>query len=158
MDNSTGLSTNPISVVPMTGNGAGATNSNGDGGVRQQQYIIVQTTGSNGLPTNLAVPASFVNGQLVLSDQNSKAPPRASSAPPVQSGQIVFTSQNQQVSYNSPNPIQSMSMVGDQSNNNPTISIGSSLNSTTHNDPMGSNKSMPIPTLEIQEGGGVRVS
>ena len=62
-------------------------------GVRQQQYIIVQTTGSNGIPTNLAVPASMILSQQVLLDQN-KGPPRASSAPPVQNNQGVGGPQN----------------------------------------------------------------
>ena len=58
-------------------------------GVRQQQYIIVQTTGSNGLPTNLAVPASLVLSPQVLMDQhqNKGGQNRPNSAPPVQNHQ-----------------------------------------------------------------------
>lgn len=109
-----------------------------DSGMRQQQYIIVQTTGNNGLPTNLAVPASFVispQGQLILGD--SKAPPRASSAPPVQGGNHLVVTQSQphivSSSANSTYSVQSVASGG----------LGS--------------KASQIPTLEIQEGGTVKV-
>jgi hypothetical protein len=155
-----GLSSNSVSVLPLPGSSAGSNNQqqNIDTGVRQQQYIIVQTTGSNGLPTNLAVPASFVlsqHGQLVLSDQNSKGPPRASSAPPVQSGQIMI-SQHQSMSYGNSLP---NTVIGNHSNPNPTINVGSSQSSSNQmNSMLSTSKTMSIPTLEIQEGGGMRVS
>jgi hypothetical protein len=124
--------------------GARASSTASDPSIRQQQFIIVQTTGSNGLPTNLAVPASIVispQGQLILNDQSSKGPPRASSAPPVQSGnQIIINTQQQQQNPNS----------YDSSNINVSSSNGATVSDSL-------SKGMSIPTLEIQEGGGVRV-
>lgn len=126
-----------------------------------QQYIIVQTTGSNGLPTNLAVPASIVispQGQLILNNDQQlqqKTPPRASSAPPPLQGggQIIINSPHQQPNINSG--------AMDESNvhhqHHRVISVSSSNGGGNGNN-SSSPKTMSIPTLEIQEGGGVRVS
>jgi len=156
-----------VSVLQMPSTSSTGSHSH-DTGVRQQQYIIVQTTGSNGLPTNLAVPASLVispNGQLVLNDQNQKGPPRASSAPPVQNGgQIIINPHQHQIHH--PGSISvpfgnSGPMVGQQTSGtiNVNVSNHSSISAVSHSDSvtLSTSKAMSIPTLEIQEGGAVRV-
>lgn len=143
------------------GMGGGLASSDG---VRQQQYIIVQTTGSNGLPTNLAVPASLVLSQQVLLDQN-KGPPRASSAPPVQnnnqavggphnSGNLSFTNvanTGQGVGGVTVVPVSASGNINLQHQhhgNSGDVHLGGEG---------GKMKNLRIP-LEIQDANGVRVS
>ncbi|CAG7637940.1 unnamed protein product [Allacma fusca] len=155
------------SPMGMPGHGSGD-------GVRQQQYIIVQTTGSNGLPTNLAVPASIVLSPQVIMDQ-TKGPPRASSAPPVQingnnNTMIISNSNHANRSGNIPisfagpqNPGGNVSMtmtpipISVTSGQNAiNVQQQHHLNSVGQLGDSSGMKSLQIP-LEIQDSNGVRV-
>ncbi len=131
---------------------------NDNQGLRQQQYIIVQTAGNNGL-SNLAVPASIVispNGQIILNDQNKGHPRSSNTSPnPSQAGSILMATSQQSgntMTFCSPQT------MGQQIQVPVSISSGGgTLGNPDSNLTIGPGKSV-LPTLEIQEGGGVRVS
>jgi len=150
--------------------------------MRQQQYIIVQTTGSNGMPTNIAVPANLLispQGQLILNngEDGGKSRPRASSAPPVQNNlnanNIMLSSgpstgNNIQmpmtICQQGPTMIQN---VNQQLINTVNVSAAPTSISSQQSSGIGNSytlgtpkhmSNMSIPTLEIQDSGTVRVS
>lgn len=155
----------PMTLVPSSNTVSSVTGSQVESqGARQQQYIIVQTQGNNGLSTNLAMPASIVispSGQIILNDQSGKGHPRSASASPSPgpTGGILMT--------NSQQPGGGLTFCSPQQNTGMSIQVPASMASNTgaltgtittpEGLTIGPGKSV-LPTLEIQEGGAVRVS
>lgn len=160
----------PMALSVPSSNGVCSTvtgTHNDSQGIRQQQYIIL--AGNNGL-SNLAVPASIVispNGQIILNDQSGKGNPRSTSASPnsSQTGGILMATPQQSgntLSFCSPQQTLTQTSTG------MSIQVPASISSGTGNITgtiqtqdntltVGPGKSV-LPTLEIQEGGAVRVS